>query len=147
MCSRKSHAVSVQHFLHGDNWQGCLLYRSYGSGLVLGMSFWRGQLTESCPVYYDKPSVYLQFWCLNVRQVPHVCSLTTYHSPDLFDDGFIALLIVTAGQNRQAYLYETPQSSNGARPSFSCLGRSKDAKTSGTRNYSTPRIDINRIKY
>ena len=31
-----------------------------------------------------------------------------YHCPDLFDDGFIALLIVTASQNRQAYLYETP---------------------------------------
>ena len=44
-------------------------------------------------------------------------------------------------------VWDTDRALPGARPSFSCLGRSKDAKTSGTRNYSTPKIEMGRIKY
>ena len=66
MCSRKSHVVNAQYFLHEDNSQGRLLYRHMDRVLHWGClsdSFWRDQLTKRCPACCDKPSIYsFGFW-------------------------------------------------------------------------------------
>ena len=164
-CVPENHMLSMSNIcLHEDNSQGCLLYRYMDRVLhweCLSDSFWRDQLTKRCPACCDEPSFYsFGFW--KFIKCPMFANEQWTKAPwDLFGSPILMLIIPRTFLIMVSLLYwlslpakidrhtcmRHHRALPGARPSFSCLGRSKDAKTSGTRNYSTPRIDINRIKY
>ena len=142
MCSRKSHVVNVQYFLHEDNSQGRLLYRHMDRVLHWGClsdSFWRDQLTKRCRACCDKPSIYsFGFW--KFIKCPMFANEQWNKAPWGLLGSLIVMLIIPLTFLMMApLLHESSLPAKldrhmrhhralpGARPYISCLGRSKDA--------------------
>ena len=162
MCSRKSHVVNVQYFLHGDNSQWCLLYRYMDGVLHWACLSDKDNWLKVAPHIMISPAFTYSFDFWMLTKCPMFANEQWNKAPcDLFGSPILMLIIPLTFLMMASLLHwlslpakidrhtcmRHHRALSGARPSFSCLGRSKDAKTSGTRNYSTPKIKMGRIKY
>ena len=161
MCSRKSHVVNVQHFLHKDNSQWCLLYR-YMDGVLhwaclsdddnwlkvaphimispaftYSFDFW---MLTKCPMFANEQWNKAQWDLLGSPIVMLIISLTFLMMAEI-------CFMNRHCQPNLTGIWDTTELFPVPGLTFHALGGAKMHTTTGTQNYLTPKIDMGRIKY